>query len=67
MHTENFIINNCSKRKVVKDVSTVLPNIETSVFPETLVIKSIDLSNLSWLVVAPDEKELVFVPDFIGE
>ena len=67
MHTENFIINNCSKWKVVKDVSTVLPNIETAVFPETLVIKSIDLSNLSWFVIAPDEKELVFVPDFIGE
>lgn len=46
MHTENFVVNDRSQRQVVEDIRTVLPNIQTSVLPETLVIESINLGDL---------------------
>ena len=52
METENLILNNSCHRQVVKKVSVVFPNICIAVFPITLVIKSIDLCNLSALMIA---------------
>lgn len=63
MHTQYLIINDSSKREVVKDISTVLPDIKTSILPETLIIEPINLSDLSRLMISPDQKELTFVPD----
>ena len=47
MKAEYFLFNDCSEREVVKEISEVLPHIGISVLSETLIIKPIDLSNLS--------------------
>ena len=47
MEAEYLLFNDCSEREVVKEISEVLPDIGISIFPETLIVKSIDLSDLS--------------------
>ena len=48
-------INKCCQRKVVKEISEVLPDIGIAIFSETLVIEAIDLSDLSALMVASQD------------
>ena len=55
MDAENFIINNCSKCKIIKYVSTVSPYIYASILPQAFIIKSINLRYLSTFVIAPDQ------------
>jgi hypothetical protein len=52
MQAENFILHHGGKRKEVKELSKILPNIGISVFPLALIVKSVYLSNLSGLVIA---------------
>ena len=47
MKAEYFLFNDCSEREVVKEISEVLPYIGISILPETLIVKSIDLGDLS--------------------
>lgn len=64
MQTEYFAFNNSSEREQVEKVSEVFPNIGVPVFPETLVVESVDLSDLSALVVASEDGHSVLESDF---
>ena len=55
MHTEDLIINKCCKWQEVHDLSAVAPHIYRAVFPQTLIIESINLSDLSAFVVTSDQ------------
>ena len=59
MHTENFVINNGSQRKIVKDFCAVFPRIRVSILPVNFIIESIDGGNLSRLVVSSQESNSV--------
>ncbi len=67
MHTKDFVIDNCSKCKSVKYLSATSPYIETAVLSDALVIKSIDLSNDSGLVISSQKSDSVFVSHFEGQ
>lgn len=67
MNTKDFIVNNGSESQVVKDVSAVSPNIDTSIFPQTLIIKAINLCNLAALVISTDESYPLGVAHFESE
>ena len=64
MDTEYFVINDCSKSQVVKNVSAVPPNVDTAKLSEALIIEAIDLSDLTTLVVSSDQSDSLWVPDF---
>ena len=51
MEGEDLILNNGSEREVVKEVCEVFPDIRVAVFPQTLVVESINLGNLTTLMV----------------
>ena len=44
-------IHNGSERKVVEEVSKILPDIGVTIFPQTLIIEAIYLSDLSAFMV----------------
>jgi len=67
MQAENLVFNNCGKRKEIKKISVVFPNIGISVLSEALVIEAIDLSNLSGLMVASKDGNPVLEPDLEGD
>ena len=47
--------------------SPVSPDIHGVVLPEALVIEAVDLGDLPALVVAPDQRDAVRVPDLEGQ
>lgn len=53
MHAENFFLHNCSQRNIVKHVGEHCPYVLVSILFYTLVIKSVDLSDSSGLMVSP--------------
>ena len=64
MNTEYFIIYYCCKWQEIKYLCTIPPNIYGTIFPETLIIKPIDLGDLPTFVIASDEGNPVLIPDF---
>ena len=52
MHTEYSIVDYGSQTDEIKYIAAEIPYISCSVFTNTFIIKSIDLSNLSRLMVA---------------
>jgi hypothetical protein len=62
MNTKNFTINDGSEDKEIENLAARLPNRRVTILLLTLLIKTIDLSDLARLVVASDEGDLVRVP-----
>lgn len=46
-------INQCSKGEIVKEISEVFPDVRVSILAQTLVIEPIHLSDLSALMISP--------------
>jgi len=67
VHTENTIIDNSSQRQVIEYVSTVSPDIQRAILPQALVIETINLSDLSALMIATDKSDKVRIAHFIGQ
>ncbi len=60
-------IDQSSKREVVEQVSEVFPNIRIAVFPQTLIVKAVHLSDLSAFVVTTQQSDSVRVPNLHRE
>jgi len=67
VHTENTIIDNSSQRQVIEYVSTVSPDIQRAILPQALVIETINLSDLSALMIPTDKSDKVRIAHFIGQ
>lgn len=63
MEAKYRVFNNSSKRKVIKEVCEVLPNISVSIFTKTFIIETIYLCDLSGFVVSSEESDSIFVSD----
>lgn len=57
----HLIINQRGQRKVIKQICKELPNVRIPIFPQTLVIKPINLSNLSRLVIPSQDRHSISV------
>ena len=66
MNTKNTIIDYSSERHVVENISAVTPNIERTVFTKTFIIETVNLSNLSTLMITSDEGDQVGITHLIG-
>lgn len=67
MDAENFVVNDGSEGKVVEDFGAVAPDVDRAVFAEALVVESVDLSDLTRLVIASDQSDTFRVTNFQGE
>ncbi len=52
MDTEDLAFDDCSKRKIIEDVSDVLPDIAISVLSLAFIVESIELGCLTGFMVA---------------
>jgi hypothetical protein len=59
MHAENLIVNERRKTEVIKDLGTVSPHINRTIFPQTFIIKSIDLRDLSAFMISTNQCDAV--------
>jgi hypothetical protein len=67
MNAENSPINHSSQTQMIKDLATIPPDVDTPVFPLTLVVKTVNLSDMSRFMIATDEGDAVRVSDFEDE
>ena len=67
MKTENLVFDHGGQREQVEEVREVLPNVGISVFPQAFIIESIDLGDLSGLVVASEDGDSVLEPDLVAD
>mgnify|MGYP001635523497 CR=1 FL=1 len=65
--TENLVFDESSKGKVVEKVGEVFPHVGIAVFAETFVIESVDLCDLSGLVVSTKNRNTLRVTDLQGD
>lgn len=63
MNTKDSAINDCAKSEIVKNFTTPAPNVTAAVFTLTFIVKTIDLGNLTGLVVASDKSDTVWIAD----
>lgn len=52
MKAKNFIIYQSSQREIVEGISEVPPDIRISILPATLVVKPVDLRDLSSFMIS---------------
>ena len=63
MKAEHRLIDKCGQRQTVENLCAVSPHIDAAIFTQTLVVEPVCLSNLSALMVASYECNLVGIPD----
>lgn len=56
MHCSNLTLNKCCKRKVIKKVSEILPNICIPVLSQTFIIETIPVEEKGLLIIWNIEK-----------
>lgn len=66
MKAEDLVIDEGSERKVVEEVCKVLPDVGIAVFAKTLVVESVNLGDLTRLVVSSEDGDALGIADFEG-
>ena len=67
VQAENLVVDEGSEGEIVEEVGEVFPDICIAVFPQTFVVKAIDLGNLSTLVVPSKDSDSGRVSDLQGD
>jgi hypothetical protein len=67
VQAENLVVNESSEGEIVEEVGEVFPDISIAVFPQTFVVKAVDLGDLSTLVVPSKDGDSGRVSDFQGD
>lgn len=66
VQTEYTIRNNGSHGQIVKGIRKMFPDVGISIFSEAFIIKAINLSNLTTLVISTKDCNAVSVSNFQG-
>ena len=64
MKTEDLVLDHCSQRKHIKEISEVFPNISITVLAKTLIIETVNLCNLPAFVVSSQNGDPILETDF---
>ena len=67
MYTQDLTVDHSCQRKVVEYLTTISPDIGRAVLSVTFVIETIDLSDLTRLVISPYESDSIWISDFESE
>ena len=67
MKAEDLVAYHSGKWKIVKKLCKTAPNIRITIFTQTFVIKSVNLSNLSAFVVSAQNRYSIWIPHFQGD
>ena len=61
MHTKNFVVYNRGDRHVIKYFRAIFPNVQRTIFPYALIVKTINLSDQTRLMVSSEQSDSIFV------
>ena len=67
MEAEDLVAYHSGKWQIVKKLSKTAPNIRITIFTQTLVIKSVNLGDLSTFVVSAQNGYSVRISHFQGD
>lgn len=67
MKAENITLNDGSEWEVIKERGEVLPDVGVTILSKTLIIKSINLSDLLALVISSQDGDSVWVSNLAGD
>ena len=67
MDTENFVVDNRCQGQIIEYFCAVSPDIDWAIFAKAFIIKAINLSDLSTLVIASYKSDTFRVSDFKSE
>jgi hypothetical protein len=63
MQAENFLFNYSSEREVIEEICEVFPDISISVLPQALIVETVDLGDLTGLVISTEYGDPILVAD----
>lgn len=66
VQTEDLTVNEGSQRQVIEQIREILPDICVSVFSKTFIVESVDLGDLTGLVVAAQYRNTLAVTNLEG-
>lgn len=61
MKAEERIFNDSGQRKIIEKLSECFPNITVAIFSTTFIIESVDLSDLSGLMISSENNDSIFI------
>ena len=67
MEAEDLVAYHSGEWQIVKKLSKTAPNIRITIFPQTLVIKSVNLGDLSTFVVSAQNGYSIRISYFQGD
>ena len=67
MEAEDLVAYHSGKWKIVKKLCKTAPNIRITIFTQTLVIKSVNLGDLSTFVVSAQNRYSIRISYFQGD
>ena len=59
MEAENLVFDDSSQGQVIEQLSELLPDVGVTVLPQALVVETVDLGDLSRLVIASQDRDTV--------
>ena len=63
MHAKDASVNDGRETQVVEDFSAISPYGDASIFTETLIVKTVDLGNLTRLMIPSNQCDSVWISD----
>lgn len=63
METEYLVVDESGEGQEVKEISEVFPDIRVTVFPQTLVVETVHLGDLTRFVVAAEDGDTLRITD----
>ena len=63
MKTEDISLDNSCQWKIIEQGSEVLPDVGVTILSKTLIIESIDLSDLLTLMITSKDGDSTWIPD----
>jgi hypothetical protein len=61
VQTEDLVFDESSEGEVIEEVGKVFPNVGVAIFPQALVVETVDLSDLTGLVIATEDGDTLGV------
>ena len=64
MQTEDLVVDEGGKRKIIEQICEVFPDVGVTVLPEALVVEAVHLGDLAGLVIAAKDGDALRVSNF---
>lgn len=64
MKTEDLVVDEGGKRQIIEKICEALPDVGIAILSKTFIIEAVNLCNLTRLVVAAEDCDTLWIPNF---